>query len=159
MMKAKQIKMSIFSIVIAITLIIVTVFPVAAYPAYDVSEEEIRSGDFGYYVLSDGTIRVSAYYGSDENLEISIIDGYEVSAIGRGGAQWFFNNLNPDGNDFRKTKSIKLPKTLSWFLYNDASSCIGNWTSIENIYVDEENPYFKSENGIFYNKDMTKLLF
>lgn len=162
MMKVKQIKMSIFSIVIALTLIIVAVVPVAAYPAYDVydvSEEEIRSGDFGYYVLSDGTIRLSAYYGSDENLEISIIDGYEVSAIGNGGAQWFFTKLDPNGNDFRKTKSIKLPKTLSWFLYNNAVSCFGNWISIENIYVDEENPYFKSENGIFYNKDMTKLLF
>lgn len=158
-MKAKQIKISILSIVIALTLIIVAVVPVAAYPAYDVSEEEIRSGDFGYYVQSDGTIRLSAYYGADENLEISIIDGYEVSAIGRGGELWFFNDLDPDGNDFRKTKSIKLPKTLSWLFYNDASSCFGNWTSLENIYVDEENPYFKSENGIFYNKDMTKLLF
>lgn len=154
-----KVNRKIFAILIAIAIIAVSVISVSAYPAYDVSEE-IRSGDYDYYILSDDTVRLSAYYGADENLIIpEIIDGHNISAIGRGGAQWFFNNLDPDGNDFRKVKSIELPKTLTWFLYNSPTSCFGNWSNIENIYVDEENPNFKSDNGIFYNKDMSKLLF
>ena len=127
--------------------------------AYDVGEF-VRSGDYDYYLQDDGTVRLSAYYGGDENLEIpEAIDGHEVSTIGRGGAQWFFNAPVDGVWLHTMTKSIKLPKTLVGFFNNTAITCFGNWYTIENIYVDDKNPNFKSENGIFYNKDMTKLLF
>ena len=118
--------------------------------------EHIHSGDFGYYVLSDGTICLDAYYGGDEYLNVpSYIDGYEVTVIGRGGALWFFN----EGMKAFNTKEIFLPKTLKNFLNNDASYGFTNWTSLESIYVDEENPYFCSKNGCLYNSDFTKLLY
>ena len=127
--------------------------------AYDVGEK-IRSGEFDYYLQDDGTIRLDAYYGGDEYFEVpEVIDGHEVSIIGRYGAQWFFNMPVDGVFKHLKTKSIKLPKSIVGFAYNNAASCFGNWSTIENIYVDEENLNFESDNGIFYDKDITKLLF
>ena len=141
------------SIFLAIFLLLGTI-PIVGVSA--ATNEPIISGDFEYYVLPDGTIRLNAYYGDDEYLNVpSYIDGYEVTVIGRGGALWFFN----EGMKAFNTKEIFLPKTLKNFLNNDASYGFTNWTSLESIYVDEENPYFCSKNGCLYNSDFTKLLY
>ena len=141
------------SIFLAIFLLLGTI-PIVGVSA--ATNEPIISGNFEYYVLPDGTIRLNAYYGDDEYLNVpSYIDGYEVTVIGRGGALWFFN----EGMKAFNTKEIFLPKTLKNFLNNDASYGFTNWTSLESIYVDEENPYFCSKNGCLYNSDFTKLLY
>ncbi len=141
------------SIFLAIFLLLGTI-PIVGVSA--ATNEPIISGNFEYYVLPDGTIRLNAYYGDDEYLNVpSYIDGYEVTVIGRVGALWFFN----EGMKAFNTKEIFLPKTLKNFLNNDASYGFANWTSLESIYVDEENPYFCSKNGCLYNSDFTELLY
>ena len=141
------------SIFLAIFLLLGTI-PIIGVSA--ATNEPIISGNFEYYVLPDGTIRLNAYYGDDEYLNIpSYLDEYEVTSIGRVGALWFFN----EGMKAFNTKEIFLPKTLKNFLNNDASYGFENWTSLESIYVDEENPYFCSKNGCLYNSDFTELLY
>ena len=49
------------------------------------AEEFQTSGDWEYYVLDDGTIDITEYYGNEESLEIpSVIDGYTVTSISKG---------------------------------------------------------------------------
>ena len=119
------------------------------------TDDPIRSGDYVYYVLQDGTIRIDAYYGGDEELIIpEKIDNYVFSAIGRYGAYWYFNT----GMKFQNTKSVYIPKTVVDFAYGRFFLNFDGW-KLKNIYFDEQNPLYHSEDGIVYNKDMTKLVF
>ena len=46
------------------------------------SAKEIRSGDYSYKFLDDGTISITRYYGKDKDLKLpEEIDGYKVTKI------------------------------------------------------------------------------
>ena len=51
-----------------------------------------------------------------------------------------------------KIRELTLPKSLTEFEYQ------GILPQLEKINVDEKNPYFKSVDGVLYNKKMTKLI-
>ena len=50
--------------------------------------------------------------------------------------------------------SITIPKQISKIGVAAFADCL----KLSNIYVDSENPYFTSVNGVLYSKDMTKLI-
>ncbi len=142
-----------FSIFLAVFLLLGTI-PIVGVSA--ATNKPIISGNFEYYVLPDGTIRLNAYYGDDEYLNIpSYLDEYEVTSIGRVGALWYSNS----DMKYLNTKEIFLPKTLKTFLNNDAANGFLYWRSLESIDVDENNPYFCSKDGCLYNSNYTELLY
>lgn len=56
--------------------------------------------------------------------------------------------------DSKGVTSLSLPKTLEKI----PPSCIYNNNKLEKIIVDNNNPFFSSENGVLFNKDKSKLL-
>ena len=65
-------------------------------------EDKITNGDWVYALTKDGRASVIAYQGSDEEIKLSTIDGYEVVSIG--GSAFKGNNT---------LKSITLPETIT----------------------------------------------
>lgn len=91
-------------------------YGIAGY--YTAVAEVVTSGDWQYALTSDGKISIVAYTGSEENIELTTIDGYEVISIG-GGA--FKGNTT--------LESITLPNTLQG-IYNGAFKGTTALTSI-----------------------------
>ncbi|MBQ3149916.1 MAG: leucine-rich repeat protein [Clostridia bacterium] len=58
--------------------------------------------------------------------------------------------ISDNALDFDADK-ITLPKNLKFFGY-------GNGWNLYDILVDKDNPYFKSVNGVLFNKDLTELV-
>ncbi|MBO5616464.1 MAG: leucine-rich repeat domain-containing protein [Prevotella sp.] len=56
--------------------------------------------------------------------------------------------------DCKKLKSVYIPASVKEIGYGVFANC----TSLENIIVDENNKYYKSVNGVLYNKSMTELI-
>ncbi len=126
--------------VVSLFLSIVMIVSVVA--SVDMSSYAITSGDFEYEILSDGTAKITGYNGSDKDLIVpSSIDGYVVSSIG----YYAFS-----GNDI--LSSIKIPSCVTK-VYDDFYC-----DNLENIYVDENNSAYLSEDGILFNKDKTILI-
>jgi hypothetical protein len=72
----------VLSILLAFT-IIITILQSVTIPVKAGSE------DFEYKKLADGTIEITSYKGSDEDISIpSMIDGYTVSRIGSGAFEY-----------------------------------------------------------------------
>lgn len=106
-----------------------------------------KKEDFAYrfYPVKDPTeIRISKYIGSDKKIIIpETIEGLPVKVIGTAA---FKKNEN--------LEYIKLPATIDDFSARAFQHC----SSLTYIDVDENNPYFTSENGILFNKDKTTLI-
>ena len=67
----------------ALSVFLVLVMVITAFPLTALNTYADIQGDYGYTVLSDGTIRIDHYYGVEENLTIpSSINGYTVTEIG-----------------------------------------------------------------------------
>ena len=50
--------------------------------------------------------------------------------------------------------TISLPKQISHI----GVAAFSDYTKLQSIYIDEENPYFTSSMGVLFNKDMTELV-
>lgn len=116
---------------------------------YDLFEDD-RPEEFSYQNV-DGGIRIVSYAGSKSFVKIpEEINGIEVVEIG---GSWV-SSVSP---------AILLPKTLSRF-DPDAFDLIKEyWLTgdywFDDVYMNEDNPYFKLKEGILYNADMTILYF
>lgn len=109
---------------------------------------------FKYKVNEDGrTITVTGttftYENNETNLIIpSTIDGYTVTKLDN--IMIWGNPTNYSGGP----KSITIPSTvieITGYSWNPSYE-------LENIYVDTNNQYFSSEDGVLFNKDKTKII-
>lgn len=75
--------------------------------------------------------------------------GESITQIGKSGMQCF--NFNGTGTSL---KSITLPKTVRTVTATAFKGC----SDLENIFVDADNPYFTSIDGVLYSKDLTRLV-
>jgi len=102
-------------------------------------------GSFGYTPnQSTMEAQIYSYYGSEENVVIpSEMNGYTVTDISRNA---FSSNSS--------IKSIYIPDTVNDIYSNSITACI----SLESIIVDENNPYYSSQNGVLFNKEKSVLM-
>lgn len=97
--------------------------------------EATEISDFNY-VVDGAYITITSYTGTDPNIVIpSQIDGKPVTEL-----DYYFYCTNVD-----IVESILLPETIS-------SIGLGNLT-IENIYLDSNNPYFVVDDGVLYSSN------
>lgn len=75
--------------------------------------------------------------------------GESITQIGKSGMLCF--NYSGCGSTL---KSITLPKTVKTVTGTAFRGC----SNLENIYVDADNPYFTSIDGVLYSKDLTRLV-
>ncbi len=93
-------------------------------------------------VVKETVAMITSYNGGDENIIVpEALDGYKVKYIG---SQAFLVDSN---QDFVNSKTITLPKTLVGFAYDS----IDRNSNIEAVYVDEENEYYTSVDGVLYS--------
>lgn len=116
--------------------------------------------DFVVTDYKDG-VCINSYKGSAEHVVIpSTIDGKKVIKIGLRVFQGECDILLESPFLNHKIKSITIPSTVKEIVM-DAFDCYDTNSQkdyLENIYVDSENPYYASVDGILYNKDKTCLL-
>lgn len=112
------------------------------------ADDEIKTyGDF-QYTIDGSDIYIYKYTGTDTDVVIpSEIDGMKVTALGYP----YYNITIFDSK--AKIKSVTIPDTVTdVFVGAFINSCL------KNIYVDENNTSYRSEDGILFNKDMTELV-
>ncbi|MBR1752190.1 MAG: leucine-rich repeat protein [Ruminococcus sp.] len=108
------------------------------------AEETLTYGDYKYTVLSDGTVEISEYTGSDSELTIpSEIDGKSVTSIGK----FAFENCN-------SLISITIPDSV----INVDSTTFGFCDNLTSINIGINNSKYSSVNGVLYNKNKTELI-
>ena len=154
-------KKRIVSIILALSLML----SIAAVTSITASAEALTSGDYEYYVNNYGTVVLSDYNGTAENVTVpSEIDGKPVTDIGN----TFYGN--------ETLKSITLPDSITSIAQNAFAECMSltdvhigkgvkaifdrafyNCWSLENIIIPDnvieiENSAFK-ETAIFNNED------
>lgn len=150
----------------------------------------IKSGDYVYSKLKNGTITICDYTGNETDLTIpDTIDGYTVSALDEWSFYWckkLENVVVPDsvtsiGNrsffGCNNLKSITLPEKLvsvGSYVFYDCSGLtnitipssvisMGTYnfaycTNLSSINVGENNPRFKSVEGVLFSADGKNLL-
>ncbi|MGN1130463.1 MAG: hypothetical protein ACI4Q8_03855 [Ruminococcus sp.] len=122
-----------------------------------------KASDNPDYYITDYKkgVCINRYVGNEKNVVIpSILDGKEVLKLGAdiNQGEYGFNYDLPFVD--REITSITLPSTVKVIVLNTFDSFDAEYGKgyLENIYVDSENPYYTSVNGILYNKDKTCLL-
>ena len=131
--------------------------------------------------FNEGEIAIVEYKGTDTEVIIpETVDGYTVVAVGDQ-----YEDVNSSSSDKLLSKlfaddlnvaKVTLPKTFKKFgifvydcysLGDDQYDCFNVFgatyssfakESITKYIIDENNPYFSSEDGIIYNKDKTELV-
>lgn len=104
-------------------------------------------GDFEYTVLDDSTVSIKMYTGSDTDVVIpSEIDGMKVTALGY---PYYSLIFDPEA----KIKSVTIPETVTDVFVGAVINPF-----LKNIYVDENNAVYRSEDGVLFNKDMTEII-
>lgn len=115
-------------------------FDVANY--YVGAKDTIQSGDFSYVLSADRKASLVGYTGTDENLILSKIDGYDIVSIG---ASVFENNTT--------LKQIELPDTLNG-IYKAAFK---NTSALESIIIPKSVQIIDTE--AFYNSSIRTIEF
>lgn len=130
------------------------------------------------YIISDykSGVCINKYVGKDRNVIIpETLDGKKVIKLGAyidcyfGGDEFSNEYSSPFAASpvARKIESVTLPKTVKFISLNalHGISSVGWYDtykssdhSLESIYVDEDNPYYSSVDGILYTKDKGCLL-
>jgi ribosomal protein L40E len=108
--------------------------------------------DFEYYINSDDKITITVYTGTDRDIVIpAVIDGRSVEQI-EGGE---YGETGLEENETVNINSVTIPDSVILIGDNAFSDC----ESLTNIYVDNNNPMYSSQDGILFNKDKTELIF
>ena len=101
-------------------------------------DDALRSGDYQYRVLEDGTAEITSYSGKDSVLKIpNTLDGKTVTSIGDQAFAWC-----------RALTSIELPDSVISMGVNLFANC----ESLKNIQVSPEQPVFADIDGVLFNK-------
>lgn len=96
------------------------------------------------YVIDNGSAVIKGFSKPEEVIDVpEEIEGYTVKA------------LELYGGVSDKTKVLKIPKTVERI---DYCTMIRQAKSLESIEVDQNNNWFKTIDGVLYNKDITKML-
>lgn len=119
--------------------------------------------DFYISDYKDG-VSINIYQGDDVNLKIpDKLDGKKVIKIGChivNDEELFCGCASPFASP--KLKSITIPSTVKYISYEALNDRWNEGDSykhfLEKIYVDANNPYYTSKDGILFNKDKTCLL-
>lgn len=125
--------------------VLAVVFTVCALLGFTcIRADAARSGDWKYSVLSDGTIKIKYYYGKDTKLTVpDAIDGKKVTEIG---ADCFSAKQN--------LVEISIPEHVTRIHSDNFRDC----SSLENIFVSEDNGSFSSRDGVLMDKKQTSIL-
>ena len=129
--------------------------------------------DYSYEILNDGTLRLYQYEGTDTNIVVpDTIDGRKVTVLGNSTFQYCTQASDiesvtlPDSlttiekNAFyncEKLKSVTIPKNVSSIGLAAFVEGLSE-SSLTEIKVDPENPYFSEKDGVVFSKDGTKLI-
>lgn len=131
--------------------------------------------DYSYEILNDGTLRLYQYEGTDTNTNIVVpdtIDGRKVTVLGNSTFQYCTQASDiesvtlPDSlttiekNAFyncEKLKSVTIPPNVSSIGLAAFVEGLSE-SSLTEIKVDPENPYFSEKDGVVFSKDGTKLI-
>ncbi|MGN1457450.1 MAG: leucine-rich repeat protein, partial [Acutalibacteraceae bacterium] len=109
-----------------------------------VSNEEYEYGQYTYKLASDNTAIITFYTGNDKNLVIpSEIDGHKVTAIER---------LSYDSSSC--VENITIPDSVT----SISSDIFENCENLVSINVSKNNAYYSSQDGVLFNKSMSKLI-
>ena len=129
--------------------------------------------DYSYEILNDGTLRLYQYEGTDTNIVVpDTIDGRKVTVLGNSTFQYCTQASDiesvtlPDSlttiekNTFyncEKLKSVTIPPNVSSIGLAAFVEGLSE-SSLTEIKVDPENPYFSEKDGVVFSKDGTKLI-
>lgn len=129
--------------------------------------------DYSYEILNDGTLRLYQYEGTDTNIVVpDTIDGRKVTVLGNSTFQYCTQASDiesvtlPDSlttiekNAFyncEKLKSVTIPQNVSSIGLAAFVEGLSE-SSLTEIKVDPENPYFSEKDGVVFSKDGTKLI-
>lgn len=129
--------------------------------------------DYSYKILNDGTLRLYQYEGTDTNIVVpDTIDGRKVTVLGNSTFQYCTQASDiesvtlPDSlttiekNAFyncEKFKSVTIPQNVSSIGLAAFVEGLSE-SSLTEIKVDPENPYFSEKDGVVFSKDGTKLI-
>lgn len=131
--------------ILLITILVISMFP----PVFAAGTAELTAGDWKYKVIEE-KIMITRYIGNETEVVIpSEIDGIIVTMIGQD--TFYFSN---------EIEAITIPESISEIvcLWSVHYSIFEQCHSLENIYVDDNNKVFSSQDGILYTKDKTGLL-
>ncbi len=127
----------------------------------------------GNYLITDyeDGVCINRYYGNSTKVDIpETLDGKPVVKLDG----YFVEDLEEEGiyytvspfDGFKKYE-ITLPSSLKYIsnvvlyepigMYDDSIDL--NWFNLTKINVDEDNPYYYSENGVLFTKDKKNLLY
>ena len=137
---------------------------------YEVSKMDY---DYSYKILNDGTLRLYQYEGTDTNIVVpDTIDRRKVTVLGNSTFQYCTQASDiesvtlPDSlttiekNAFyncEKLKSVTIPQNVSSIGLAAFVEGLSE-SSLTEIKVDPENPYFSEKDGVVFSKDGTKLI-
>ena len=129
--------------------------------------------DYSYEILNDGTLRLYQYEGTDTNIVVpDTIDRRKVTVLGNSTFQYCTQASDiesvtlPDSlttiekNAFyncEKLKSVTIPQNVSSIGLAAFVEGLSE-SSLTEIKVDPENPYFSEKDGVVFSKDGTKLI-
>ncbi len=132
-----------FKTVISLILAVSTVFGTIVFsPAASAT----RSGDWEYTV-SNGKATLNCYYGSETNVMIpSVLGGYPVTSIG-------VNNVLVFSGCTSLT-SVTIPDSVT----SIGNAAFFDCNSLVSINVDDDNSYYKSIDGVLYDKNVMELI-
>ena len=116
-----------------------------------IKDPAIYSDGFAYRLLDDGTASIIGCYLSGDVVIPEKLDGYTVTNLA---AQLFYGVSG--------VTSVTIPATVTYFGTqqdnNDWDYVFSYCYYLENIFVDSENPVFKSVDGVLYSKDGNTLI-
>ena len=102
-----------------------------------------EDGNYSYIVLTDGTVEISKYKGTEETVIIpETINGKKVTSLGL----YSFTNCTT-------IIKLKIPQYVS-----NIEDPVFTTSKLQTIEVDEKNTVYTSIDGVLYNKDKTKLV-
>lgn len=129
--------------------------------------------DYSYEILNDGTLRLYQYEGTDTNIVVpDTIDGRKVTVLGNSTFQYCTQASDiesvtlPDSlttieknafDNCEKLKSVTIPPNVSSIGLAAFVEGLSE-SSLTEIKVDPENPYFSEKDGVVFSKDGTKLI-
>ncbi len=91
----------------SISIIMSVIMVLSCFSGLTFSVGAETSGDYGYKVLDDGTVSITKYNGSDEEVAIpSEIEGKKVTAIG-------YRSFSEEGSLFHYLKKVIIPDTVT----------------------------------------------